>query len=78
MRTILASGSPRRRELLGKITEDFEIVTADVDEASIEKRIEETENCRSEADLAVKTVRELSRAKAMAVFEKLDHVVHFL
>jgi septum formation protein len=31
-RVILASKSPRRRELLGKITESFEIKVADVDE----------------------------------------------
>ena len=32
MRIILASKSPRRRELLGKIFEKFDIVTADTDE----------------------------------------------
>ncbi len=32
MRIILASKSPRRRELLAKLYEDFEIITADVDE----------------------------------------------
>ena len=32
-RVILASGSPRRKELLGRITEDFEIKVADVDES---------------------------------------------
>ena len=32
MRYILASKSPRRRELLGKIICDFEIITAEVDE----------------------------------------------
>ena len=30
--TILASASPRRRELLKQITDDFEIITADIDE----------------------------------------------
>ena len=72
MRIILASSSPRRRELLRKITEDFEIVTADVDEAAIEKKLEVSGGYRSEAELAVRTVRELSKAKALAVFEKLD------
>ena len=72
MRTILASGSPRRRELLGKITEDFEVVTADVDEVSIEKKLERAGGYRSEAELAVRTVRELSRAKALAVFVKTN------
>ena len=31
-RIILASGSPRRRELLGKIYDDFEVITSEVDE----------------------------------------------
>ena len=30
MRVILASGSPRRRELLKKIYDEFEIITSDV------------------------------------------------
>ncbi|MBQ8879930.1 MAG: septum formation protein Maf [Clostridia bacterium] len=33
MRVILASKSPRRRELLGKIIDNFEIITAETDEA---------------------------------------------
>ena len=33
MRYILASKSPRRRELLGEIIKDFEIITMDVDES---------------------------------------------
>lgn len=33
MRYILASKSPRRRELLGEIVKDFEIITAEVDES---------------------------------------------
>lgn len=33
MRIILASKSPRRRELLGKIIEEFEIITKETDEA---------------------------------------------
>lgn len=32
MKIVLASKSPRRRELLGLITEDFEVLTADTDE----------------------------------------------
>lgn len=35
-RIILASGSPRRRELLGKLYSDFEIITSDVDETLAE------------------------------------------
>ena len=33
MRVVLASGSPRRRELLKKIYKDFEVLTSDVDES---------------------------------------------
>lgn len=33
MRVILASKSPRRRELLGELFENFEIITAEVDES---------------------------------------------
>ena len=32
MEIILASASPRRRELLGKLYDDFDVITADVDE----------------------------------------------
>jgi septum formation protein len=32
-RIILASGSPRRRELLGKLYDNFEIITSEVDES---------------------------------------------
>lgn len=32
MELILASGSPRRKELLGRITSDFKVVVSDVDE----------------------------------------------
>ena len=32
LRIILASGSPRRRELLGKLFDNFEVITSEVDE----------------------------------------------
>lgn len=32
LRIVLASGSPRRKELLGKIFDEFEIITSEVDE----------------------------------------------
>ncbi len=32
MKVVLASGSPRRRELLAALVEDFEVVAADIDE----------------------------------------------
>lgn len=55
---ILASASPRRRELMGVITESFEIITADVDE-TIKEGTPPTE-----------AVMELSLKKAKAVSEK--------
>ena len=71
MKTVLASTSPRRRELITKITEDFTAVPADVDEKAIEERIGKDRGAMSEAALAEKTVRELSRAKAAAAFRSL-------
>ena len=52
---ILASASPRRRELLSLITTDFEVITADVDETVDENETPEN------------TVMMLSKKKAMAV-----------
>ena len=55
---ILASGSPRRKELLTQAGLNFVIVTADVDETPTEKE-------------PVRIVEELSRRKALAVAERL-------
>ena len=63
-RIILASASPRRRELLSSIIEDFEIITVDVDERSEELRMEE------EGVPALKVSEGLARLKAQAVFEQ--------
>lgn len=52
---ILASASPRRRELLSLITTDFEVTTADVDETT------------DENETAENTVMMLSSKKASAV-----------
>lgn len=59
MRYILASGSPRRQELLKQIDMEFEIITADVDE-SYEAGTPPDE-----------IVRQLSRRKGFAVFDKI-------
>ena len=37
MALILASASPRRRELLGLLTHDFEVRTVDVDESGFDE-----------------------------------------
>lgn len=56
MRLILASASPRRRELLAQIEPEFDVVVADVDEESL-----------VDADPRV-TARRTAQAKAGAVF----------
>ena len=71
MKIVLASTSPRRRELIKKITDEFTAAAADIDEKSVEDELEKSRGSLTEAQLAEKTVRRLSRAKAMAVFESL-------
>lgn len=63
---ILGSASPRRRELLSLITEDFTIKLADIDERALETDLE----ARKVPVLEVS--EELASAKAHAVFETLD------
>lgn len=60
MRIILASGSPRRKELLQLITSDFEIIVSNIDE-TLDKNLT-LEN----------QVSELAYSKAKSVFDKLD------
>lgn len=60
MRLILASSSPRRKELLKKITDDFIVIESDFDEKTIEFH----------GDVS-KYVMELAKAKAMDVSNKL-------
>lgn len=38
MNIILASGSPRRKELLSEIVQDYEIILSSFDETILEKR----------------------------------------
>ena len=76
MDVILASASPRRRELLAEIYPDFRVVTAEVDERAIEKRItcEYKRATMLEGDmpgLARVLCCRLARAKAEAVYNKL-------
>ena len=68
MRIILASKSPRRRELLSVITSEFDIETADVDERAIEEGI-----LAKPGDMIEKSkemVLELSKTKAQAILAK--------
>lgn len=55
MNIVLASGSPRRRELLSQIVKEFEVVVADVDEESLT------------VDDPYETAERLAEAKARAV-----------
>ena len=55
---ILASGSPRRRELISALCREFKIITADVDETCDEQDPE-------------KLSESLARKKGLAVYEKL-------
>lgn len=59
MRIVLASASPRRRELLGQIGLDFEVCVSDVEE-------------RADSVEPERVVEELSRQKAEAVLEELE------
>lgn len=63
---ILGSASPRRRELLSLITEDFTIKLADIDERALETDLE------NRNVLALEVSEELASAKAHAVFGMLD------
>ena len=63
---ILASASPRRRELLSLVTKDFVVVTADVDERAAEIKMEE------EGTPALKVSEHLAEIKAKAVFDSLS------
>ena len=71
MRIILASTSPRRRELIKKIADEYECAASSVDEQAVEESVAARGGYSSEAELAELTVRALSRAKALDVFERL-------
>ena len=64
-RIILASASPRRRELLSLVTDNFEVLTAEVDERAAEIRMEE------DGVPALKVSEHLAEIKAQAVFDTL-------
>ena len=58
MKLILASASPRRKEILSELGVDFRVVVADTDESS-------------DISDPVELTRELARRKGLAVYEKL-------
>lgn len=65
-RLILASASPRRRELLSIITDDFEIITREIDERRAEIYME------NKGTPAVRVSEGLAFLKAKAVFDELS------
>lgn len=71
---ILASASPRRKELLSLITDDFTVSVAAVDEREIEKNfIKDPHNLNENGEVNVSKLAEtLALAKAKAVFELSD------
>ena len=69
-RIILASASPRRKEILGNIVEDFEIKVSEVDERAIEEQVLRTTDDMVEAGRLMTVL--LGKAKANAVFEEED------
>ena len=72
MRIILASTSPRRRELIKRIAPEYEAIASTVDEQAVEEEV--VKNCAglSESELAERMVRTLSAKKALSVFESLE------
>lgn len=68
MRIVLASGSPRRKELLNKLIENFDIITSDFNENIIKK----SENNPEEL------VKKLSFAKANDVMQNLTKDTEFV
>ncbi len=58
MKIILASGSPRRREILAKLGTDFEVIVSDKEEVIT-------------SDVPEDVVKELSSMKAQAVFDEV-------
>ncbi|MBR5731484.1 MAG: septum formation protein Maf [Firmicutes bacterium] len=68
MRIVLASASPRRRELIKKITEDYETVPAKIDEAEIERSVISCADTADQTVIGEMVVLELAREKAVSTF----------
>ena len=63
MKIILASASPRRKELLSKIIKEYEIIPSNFDEEELKNNIKDPE----------KLVEKLSYEKAKDVFRKINN-----
>jgi len=68
MQTILASSSPRRKQLLSKIIPHFQVVPSKIDESKLQKKIKEPK----------KLVKALALAKAKEVKNRLNLKGSFL
>ena len=62
MRIILASGSPRRKELLEKIVSDFEVIKSNFEE----------DNLKKEERNPAKLVENLSKLKGEEVYSRMN------
>ena len=66
MKIILASGSPRRRELLKMITKDFEIIVSDVKEV-VDERLSPEEKAQEIAYLKGKAVNDITEGDRVII-----------
>lgn len=71
MKYVLASGSPRRRELIEKVLDNYEVITSEVDERLIEEEILNNNRDLEMYKLTVELTETLSKEKALAVFNVL-------
>lgn len=67
---VLSSQSPRRKELLSLCVSDFSVISADIDEKSIEKQILKTNNKEPFLLTASRLVEILAAEKARVIFKK--------
>ncbi|AZP04491.1 Maf family protein [Jeotgalibaca ciconiae] len=67
---VLASQSPRRKEWLSLCVSDFSVISADIDEKSIEKQILKTNNEEPFLLTASRLVEMLAAEKARVIFKK--------
>lgn len=69
---VLASGSPRRKQLLDMCGLEFDVITADLDEEIIEKEINSAYSGKQSYYIAEKMVERLSREKALVVKDQAE------
>jgi septum formation protein len=72
MEIILASASPRRKELLGRILKEFKVIPADIDEYNI---LSQDEPSKIAKELALKKAEEVAKRYPQALVIGADTVV---